>query len=184
MYPINLKLCPFLLELWEFKSGVEALLEPRVHLTRHRHTKSNERKDKRRTHMEARENSGAQQWLCTRSAYSIFHHYGREKKPNYWSAPLLPCLPAALFHSLLIPSSISSFNRLSLSEICKQNKTFLKLIPAVNRGIKMQAPLRNELHQQHVHRREGGGQTQSTPAQSNAIRHQSAAINIVFEKNF
>lgn len=117
--------------------------------------------------------------------YFIITAEEKKTKLNYWSAPLLPCLPAALFRSLLIPSSISSFNRLSLSQkFASKNKTFLKLIPAVNRGIKMQAALRNELHQQHVHRPEGGGRTQSTPAQSNAIRHQSAAINIVFERNF
>lgn len=117
----------------------------------------------------SRKNSGAQQWLCTRSAYTIFHHYCGEKTLNYWSAPLLPFLSASLPHPL--SNSVfyscfyfSRFTSLSLAEICKHNKTFLKWIPVVNKIINMSALLWNYLHKhqnslshaytnKHIHRR-------------------------------
>lgn len=74
-----------------------------------RHTKSGAHKDKQHTHMEAGKNSGAQQWLCTRSAYTIFHHYGGEKTLNYWSAPLLPFLSATPSHPLSDSAFYSGF---------------------------------------------------------------------------
>lgn len=62
---------------------------------------------------------------------------------------------------------------LSLSEMCKHNTTFLKLIPVVNKGISLQEILRDELHEQHAHRREGGMDTDNTCAiECNpALRH-------------
>lgn len=59
------------------------------------------------------------------------------------------------------PLFIPAFTSLSLSEICKRNKTFLKWIPVVNKIINMQTLLRNYLHKHqtlshahtHTHRR-------------------------------
>ena len=128
--------------------------EGTVNMHRRTHTKSKEHKDKQHTHTEAgKKNSGAQQWLCTRSAYTIFHHYCGEKTLNYWSAPLLPFLSLSLSLSHPLSDSgfyscfnFSLFTSLTLSEICKRNKTLLKWIPVVNKIINMRAPLRNHLH--------------------------------------
>lgn len=85
-------------------------------------------KQKRKLEEKKQKNSGAQQWLCTRSAYTIFHHYCGEKTLNYWSAPLLPFLSSSLSRSLqfnlLFPCLLIAFYfPLTLLEICKQNKT-------------------------------------------------------------
>lgn len=83
-------------------------------------------KQKRKLRKKKKKNSGAQQWLCTRSAYTIFHHYCGEKTLNYWSAPLLPFLSSSLSlqFNLLFPCLLIAFYfPLTLLEICKQNKT-------------------------------------------------------------
>lgn len=113
-----------------------------------------------------------------------------EKKTlNYWSAPLLPFLSASpshplsdsVFYSGFYFSLLLFFNSLSLSEICKHNKTFLKWIPVVNKTINMQALLGNYLHKHHIRKHTQGVDTILwTPVQSNAIQRYSPAINTAF----
>lgn len=124
----------------------------------------------------SRKNSGAQQWLCTRSAYTIFHHYGGEKTLNYWSAPLLPlslCLSLSptlrdwrLFLLLLL-SFLFQLPSLALRKFASATRLFfffslslfLKWIPAVKEKHKRAGPTWKLPPQQthKTHRGRGGG---------------------------
>lgn len=171
-------------ELWDFKSGVEALLGGKSTFNTLTHTKWKELKDKRHLHMEAGENSGAQQWLCTRSAYSIFHHYGGKKNPlAYWSAPLLPCLSASLVHPLLITSFIPAFNPLAQKFASITRLFFSGIDPSSKQGHKLAEKSREMSCTSSTGTDEKVGWTQTTPAQSNAIQRSGTAINILFERN-
>lgn len=104
--------------------------------------------------LKKKKNSGAQQWLCTRSAYTIFHHYCGEKTLNYWSAPLLPFLSSSLSCSLqfnlLFPCLLIAFISLSLFYKSASKTRLLKWFPVVNKTINMQTLLRNYVHKHRV----------------------------------
>lgn len=90
----------------------------------------------------------AQRWLCTRSAYTIFHHYSVEKKKKetlkYWSAPLLSFSPP----SPPIPSFIPAFNISRFtshwSETCTRN-TLARRTPAVNELVNVHKTLADDV---------------------------------------
>lgn len=96
--------------------------------------------------------------ICPTTSFSLCHS-------------LSPTLTFCLLLRLLL---LSFFTSLSYSQICERNQTFLRWIPVVNKTINTETLLRIDLQEHHVHKQT---HISSTPAQSNAVRCFSPAIN-------
>lgn len=120
--------------------------------TRTTHTHTQSQNYTRTSSTQTQKNSGAQQWLCTRSAYTIFHHYCGEKKhstidlPHCFLFSLSLSLSPTLRFRLLFLLFTSLFLLLCHAQkFASITRLFLKWIPVVNKIINMQTPLRSYL---------------------------------------